>query len=67
MAGLGLADFSLAVGELEDALELSTEDFLRKYRSPKPHKTDTNVVFHCLAGIRSHSAMETAHLLGYNK
>ena len=59
--------FLLVVGEVESALKMTAEDFLRKYGAPKPSEEDTNIVFHCRAGVRSLDAMETAHQLGYKK
>ena len=46
---------------------MTAEDFLQKYGAPKPSEEDTNIVFHCRAGVRSLDAMETAHQLGYKK
>ena len=59
--------YFLVVGEVESALKMTAEDFLQKYGAPKPSKEDTNIVFHCRAGVRSLDAMETAHQLGYKK
>ena len=59
--------FLFIVGEVESALKMTAEDFLKKYGAPKPSKEDTNIVFHCRAGVRSLDAMETAHQLGYKK
>jgi len=58
---------SSTVGEVESALNLSPEDFHQKYGARKPSKEDSNIVFHCRAGVRSLEAMETAHQLGYKK
>jgi len=46
---------------------MSPEDFHQKYGARKPSKEDSNIVFHCRAGVRSLEAMETAHQLGYKK
>ena len=59
--------FLFIVGEVESALKMTAEDFLKKYGAPKPSEEDTNIVFHCRAGVRSLDAMETAHQLGYKK
>ena len=59
--------FLFIVGEVETALKMTAEDFLKKYGAPKPSEEDTNIVFHCRAGVRSLDAMETAHQLGYKK
>ena len=59
--------FLLVVGEVESVLKMTAEDFLRKYGASKPSEEDTNIVFHCRAGVRSLDAMETAHQLGYKK
>ena len=58
---------SSTVGEVESALNMSPEDFHQKYGAQKPSKEDSNIVFHCRAGVRSLEAMETAHQLGYKK
>lgn len=58
---------SSTVGEVESALNMSPEDFHQKYGARKPSKKDSNIVFHCRAGVRSLEAMETAHQLGYKK
>ena len=57
----------LLVGEVEEALKLSPEEFKLKYDHPQPDKSDDDIVFHCLRGIRSHTALTTAHQLGYTK
>ena len=55
------------VGEVEDALSLRPDQFESKYGAKKPSKEDTNIVFHCRAGVRSLSALESAHQMGYSK
>ena len=59
--------FSLIVGEVEEAFKLSPEAFRERYGAVKPSKEDGNIVFSCRAGIRSRTAMTTAHELGYRK
>lgn len=41
--------------------------FEEEYNVKKPDKNDANIVFHCLAGIRSRAAMEAVHQIGYTK
>ena len=65
----GLCPLSLpvSVGEVDTALGMFPEAFQQKYGVPKPSKEDDNIVFQCRSGVRSLSAMETAHALGYKK
>ena len=56
-----------AVDEVESALRMDAEQFEEKYNSPLPDKEDHNIVFYCMAGIRSLEALESAHQLGYKK
>ena len=53
--------------EVEEALQLSPEEFEMKYGGPQPKKEDGNIVFHCLAGVHSLAALEVAQGLGYSK
>ncbi|XP_041799083.1 thiosulfate sulfurtransferase/rhodanese-like domain-containing protein 3 [Chelmon rostratus] len=55
---------NIPLGQLNTALQLSSEEFKEKYGGEMPQQTD-NVVFSCLAGIRSKIALDTAALLGY--
>lgn len=55
------------VGEVSEAFSLDTEDFQRKYGTSKPSPEDDNILFYCLAGVRSRTAMEAVHQLGYTK
>lgn len=55
------------VGEVEDALGLTPDQFEAKYGAKKPSKDDTNIVFHCRAGVRSLSALQSAHQMGYSR
>lgn len=55
---------NVPLGQVDTALRLSPEDFKEKYGGEMPHQTD-NIVFTCLAGIRSKKALNTAESLGY--
>lgn len=55
------------VGEVEEALALQPDEFEAKYGAKKPSKEDTNIVFHCRAGMRSLSALQSAHQMGYSR
>lgn len=55
------------MGEIEEAFKLSPEAFRERYGAVKPSMEDSNIVFHCRAGIRSRTAMTTVHELGYSK
>ena len=58
--------FLYTVDEVEDAFQMDAELFEEKYKSPLPDK-DRNIIFYCMAGIRSLEALESAHQLGYTK
>uniref|UniRef100_A0A3Q4GRI5 Thiosulfate sulfurtransferase like domain containing 3 n=1 Tax=Neolamprologus brichardi TaxID=32507 RepID=A0A3Q4GRI5_NEOBR len=55
---------NVPLAQVNTALQLGPEDFKEKYGGELPHQTD-NVVFTCLAGIRSKTALNTAITLGY--
>ena len=59
--------YTSVVGEISEAFSLNAEDFQKKYGTLKPSKEDENVLFYCKAGVRSRTAMETVHQLGYTK
>lgn len=63
---LNLCVFDFTVAQVNTALQLGPEDFKEKYGGELPHQTD-NVVFTCLAGIRSKTALNTAITLGYKE
>lgn len=58
--------FDFSVGQVKTALQLSSEEFKEKYGGEKPQQSD-NIVFSCLAGIRSKKALDTAISLGYKE
>ena len=54
------------MGDVVEALELSQSDFEDKYGRAKPsHKSD--IIFHCMGGIRSRRVLDTVHELGYDR
>lgn len=55
-----------AVGQVNVALQLDPEEFKEKYGGDMPHQAD-NIVFSCLAGVRSKKALDTATSLGYKE
>ena len=55
------------MGEVEEALKLSPAVFQERYKAKKPGKQDSDIVFHCRAGMRSRTAMATAHQLGFTR
>ncbi|XP_012680017.1 thiosulfate sulfurtransferase/rhodanese-like domain-containing protein 3 [Clupea harengus] len=57
---------NVPLGQVSNALQLSPEDFKEKYGGTMPSQTE-NVVFTCLAGVRSKTALDTAASLGYSK
>jgi rhodanese-related sulfurtransferase len=48
------------------ALDLSPEEFEEAFRFPKPPK-EKELIFYCLAGVRSTAAADLAQIFGYNK
>lgn len=61
---LCILDF--AVGQVNTALQLGAEEFKEKYGGEMPREMD-NIVFTCLAGVRSKNALNTAASLGYKE
>ncbi|XP_038568060.1 thiosulfate sulfurtransferase/rhodanese-like domain-containing protein 3 [Micropterus salmoides] len=55
---------NVPLGQVNTALQLRPEEFQEKYGGEMPQQTD-NVVFTCLAGIRSKNALTAAASLGY--
>lgn len=53
-----------SVGDVEEALRLEEDVFKERYGVMKP-SPETDIVFHCRAGVRSLTAMDTANKLGY--
>ena len=58
---------SLSVGQVGEALSLTDEDFKTQFGASKPSIEDTNIIFHCRSGIRSRTALDIAHQLGFIK
>ena len=55
------------VAEVEEALKMTLDTFMAKYKCSKPSKEDIDIVFHCKKGARSQKALQIAHQLGYTK
>lgn len=55
---------NVPLGQVNTALQLGPEEFKEKYGGEMPQQTD-KIVFSCLAGIRSKTALGTATSLGY--
>ncbi|XP_040899372.1 thiosulfate sulfurtransferase/rhodanese-like domain-containing protein 3 [Toxotes jaculatrix] len=55
---------NVPLGQVNTALQLGPEEFKEKYGGEMPQQTD-NIVFTCLAGVRSKNALNTAASLGY--
>ena len=56
----------LVVGTVEEALNLGPVTFEERYGVSKPSQ-DSDILFHCRAGVRSLDAIEIANKLGYSK
>lgn len=52
--------------EVHNALEMSDDKFNKLYGTMKPDEND-QIVFVCMVGIRSHTALMIAKELGYRK
>ncbi|CAN9514121.1 unnamed protein product [Ophioblennius macclurei] len=57
---------NVPLGQVNTALQLGPEEFKEKYGSEMPLHSD-NIVFSCLAGIRSKQALDMAESLGYKE
>ncbi|XP_032130361.1 thiosulfate sulfurtransferase/rhodanese-like domain-containing protein 3 [Sapajus apella] len=56
---------NIPLDEVGEALQMNPRDFKEKYNEVKPSKSD-NLVFSCLAGVRSKKALDTAISLGFH-
>ena len=56
---------NIPLDDVGEALQMNQKDFKEKYKEVKPSKSD-NLVFSCLAGVRSKKAVVTAISLGFN-
>ncbi|KAM4042389.1 thiosulfate sulfurtransferase/rhodanese-like domain-containing protein 3 isoform 2-T2 [Anomaloglossus baeobatrachus] len=63
--GIIKGSMNIPLGDLGSALQMTPEDFKKKYEKKLPEKSNT-LVFSCLAGIRSKRALDVANSLGYN-
>ncbi|XP_077145786.1 thiosulfate sulfurtransferase/rhodanese-like domain-containing protein 3 [Ranitomeya variabilis] len=63
--GVIKGSINIPLGELGDALQMTPEDFEKKYEKKLPEKSNP-LVFSCLAGIRSGKALGVATSLGYS-
>ncbi|XP_067305701.1 thiosulfate sulfurtransferase/rhodanese-like domain-containing protein 3 isoform X2 [Pseudorasbora parva] len=57
---------NVPLGQLNGALQLKPDEFKEKYGGDMPSQSQ-NIVFTCLAGVRSKTALEAAVSLGYTK
>ena len=62
-----LVCFLCPVGTIEESLNLSPRQFKAIFGVDQPQPEDTNIVFHCLGGVRSANALHAALELGYDK
>eukprot|EP00118_Oscarella_pearsei_P000784 m.5793 g.5793 ORF g.5793 m.5793 type:complete len:143 (+) comp14119_c0_seq2:16-444(+) len=66
-AGMIRNAINIPLGDVERALQMSEVTFQNVYGVSKPDKNDSNIVFHCLGGVRSRKALNIAHSLGYGQ
>ncbi|XP_035479831.2 thiosulfate sulfurtransferase/rhodanese-like domain-containing protein 3 [Scophthalmus maximus] len=57
---------NIPLGQVNTALQLGPDEFKEKYGGEMPEQTD-NIVFTCLAGFRSKTALAAAASLGYTR
>lgn len=58
---------NVPLGQLEESLKLSPEQFKKLFKVKAPKKEDDDIVFHCQRGRRSLTALETAWCLGFSR
>ncbi|XP_060756852.1 thiosulfate:glutathione sulfurtransferase [Neoarius graeffei] len=58
---------NIPLGQLEDSLKLSPEQFEKLFKVKAPKKEDDNIIFHCQRGRRSLTALKTAWSLGFSR
>ncbi|XP_028836842.1 thiosulfate sulfurtransferase/rhodanese-like domain-containing protein 3 isoform X2 [Denticeps clupeoides] len=56
---------NVPLGQLNQALQLTPGEFKEKYGGDMPSQTE-NIIFTCLAGVRSKTALDSAISLGYS-
>ncbi|XP_036395357.1 thiosulfate sulfurtransferase/rhodanese-like domain-containing protein 3 [Megalops cyprinoides] len=56
---------NVPLGQVNQALQLDPQEFRERYGGDMPSTTN-NIVFSCLAGVRSKKALDTAVSLGYS-
>ncbi|KAK9975339.1 hypothetical protein ABG768_023391 [Culter alburnus] len=66
-AGFIPGAINIPLGDVEQALRLSPDQFRERYGVTKPHRDDSDFVLYCQRGIRSLTALETARALGYTR
>lgn len=55
------------VTQLKTALSLDAEQFKATFKSVKPAKDDQTIVFYGFCSVKSTTALEIAHKLGFKK
>ncbi|CAG9569764.1 conserved hypothetical protein [Leishmania major strain Friedlin] len=58
------ASVNVPLDQLETALQLTADEFRKKYSAPKPEVSD-HVVTYCLRGMRAERAAAALHSSGY--
>lgn len=57
--------YNIPVGEIEAALQLSSEDFMHQYQFEKPEPSGPLIVVYCRSGVRAERACQTFQKFGY--
>ncbi|XP_007899183.1 thiosulfate:glutathione sulfurtransferase [Callorhinchus milii] len=65
MLGKIPTSINIPLNQLKTSLLMDDEIFKKKYKSNKPQKWDTKIVFYCRSGKRSATALKTAKILDY--
>lgn len=55
------------VDEIQEAFQLSSEDFKAKYSVSKPALEDDNITFHCRTGKRAQEAIQMLQAMGFTR
>ena len=60
-------DKMFVVSELKASLSLDSKEFEANFNSAKPTKDNSNIIFYGFGSVKSSTALEIAHKLGFKK
>ncbi|EDO34076.1 predicted protein [Nematostella vectensis] len=58
---------NIPLRQVPEAFTMKPKEFKLKYGAKKPKRKDTDIVFHCKAGIRSKTALKAVRSMGFRK